>query len=85
MLARRVFVSIFSSDEGYLTGNEKNFEIQQNIEEDLENWEVDTEDSDQDEEKAEDVSRINEKFSEAPPVRNQVAFQTNRFLHPLVR
>ena len=75
----------FTSDEGYLTGNEKNYEVPQNIEEDYENWEVDSDDdSNQDEEKAEYMSRNNEMYNDPPPVRNQVASQTNIFLQYLV-
>ena len=82
-----IFSTIIVSDEGYITGNEKNYEILKIIEDESDNWEVDTEDdSDQDERKKDDMVRGNEKYNDPPPpVRNQVAYQANIMGQHLVR
>ena len=82
-----IFSTIIVSDEGYITGNEKNYEILKIIEDESDNWEVDTEDdSDQDERKKDDMGRGNEKYNDPPPpVRNQVAYQANIMGQHLVR
>jgi len=75
--------SVSPRDEGYSTGNEKNYEVLQNIEEDDESWEVDSDD-DINQDEAENMSRNSEMHNDPPPVRNQVASQTNSFLQYLV-
>jgi len=69
-------VSVSPRDEGYITGNEKNYELLEHIEDDYENWEVDS-DHDQDEKGYDDASTNTEKPHDRAPVRNQTASQVN--------
>ena len=63
-------------DEGYITGNEKNYELLEHIEDEHENWEVES-DHDQDEKGYDDASTNTEKSHDPAPVRNQTASQVN--------
>ena len=70
-------------DEGYVTGNEKNYEILESIEDDSDEWDVDT-DNDPNEEKYEDENPNGTKSPPLPPVRNQIASQANTSTHSRV-
>ena len=64
------------SDEGYITGNEKNYEILELGKEDSDEWDVDT-DTDQNGRKYEDENPNGKKNPNQPPVRNQMVSHVN--------
>ena len=66
-----------------MTGNEKNYEIPEFIEDDSDEWDVETENEDTqnglNQKKDENVNTKEEKDPKPPPVRNQKAPPTSVF------
>jgi hypothetical protein len=66
-----------------MTGNEKNYEIPEFIEDDSDEWDVETDNDDNqnglNQKKDENVNTKSEKDPKHPPVRNQTAPSTSVF------